>query len=120
MKYVLSSLLAAVLVVAIGDGVPGGQIYNGVNPPGNERRSMGNLRPATPPATAASPAPKSTLHRPWTYGNPPYYKRPPAVPYYVPYYPRYGRRGYYVLPYRYGIGPYYPYHYRCMPRYWGF
>ena len=100
--FVVSLAAVALVMVVLGDRARS-QITGGVNPPGNERRSMGNLRPATPPAVQ-SPSRSSRLHRPWAYGNPPYYRRPPAQPYYVIPQP-YGYQPYYVYPRPYYVYP---------------
>jgi len=75
---------------------------------GDQRRSMGNLRPNAQPAT---PSRSGWTHRPWSYGNPPYYSRPP-----VTHYP------YYAVPNPYGYYPYYrpgaPYYYPPVRYYW--
>ena len=47
MRYLVASLAGAVLLAVSAGDRAWSQIYNGVNPPGNERRSMGNLLPAT-------------------------------------------------------------------------
>jgi hypothetical protein len=81
----------------------------GVNPPGYERSSMGNLRKTEKPDP--TPAPKERFHHRYSYGQPPYYRRPPTTPYYVvprPVYPYPG--GYYPYPaYRYRSYPMTPY-----------
>ena len=104
MRCFLTGLAAVALVmIATGDRA-WSQIHNGVNPPGNERRSMGNLRPATPPSASESPARPSRLHRPWGYGKSPYYRRPPVQPYYVVPQP-YGYQPYYIYPRPYYVQP---------------
>ena len=104
------SLVVAAAVFVLGVLVAE-RALSAVNPPGNERRSMGNLRNTEP----SNPNPAARPHRPWSYGNPPYYRRPPTTPYYVVPQP--------VYPYRYGTYRYpYPYWYRqynTTPYPWG-
>jgi len=142
MRYCLTGLLTALVVVTAGEVVLG-QLRGGAGTPrGDERRSMGNLRPrSTQPAPGRSmsqpPRQSSGVlnHRPYSYGNPPYYRRPPVTPYVVPYYvnpyyadpypyyanPYYGRSpygGYYVQPYGMGplVQPVRPHVHRRVPR----
>jgi len=103
-------IVVAVLLVA---GLVVQTALAGVNPPGNERRSMGNLKNTERPNPTPNPTPtpNARFHHPWSYGNPPYYRRPQTTPYYVvprPVYPY--PRGYYPYPaYRYRSYPLTPY-----------
>ena len=78
------------------------------------RRSMGNLRDSDRPEPNSG---GTNLHRPWSYGNPPYYRRPPTTPYYVVPQPVYPPPYYGYPPYPY---PAYRYRsYRMTPHPWG-
>ncbi|HUT11180.1 MAG TPA: hypothetical protein VMY42_11830 [Thermoguttaceae bacterium] len=135
MKRVLPSLLAAGLVVLFAAEIA--RAANPVFPQGDQRRSMGNLLPGTVqpvPSPSASGSGGVLSHQRYSYGNPPYYQRPPVTPYYVvpqyvnpyyasPYYasPYYGYSpygGYYVQPYPVMPQPYYvaPRAHRYVPR----
>jgi len=112
MRRFLAGLAVAAAVVIVTGAIARGQQSTGVNPPGNERRSMGNLRyeaPRVNPAPQPGTRSDGFTHRRYSYGNPPYYRRPPVSPYYVlPYgYNPYWDRGYgyYVVPW--GSRPYY-------------
>ena len=135
MQYCLTALLMVLAVAAAGE-VALGQLRDGTGTPRDEeRRSMGNLQPkSTQPApdrSTSQPPRRSSgalNHRRYSYGNPPYYRRPPVTPYVVPYYgnpyygnPYYGRNpygGYYVQPYRRGplAHPVRPHVHRRLPR----
>jgi hypothetical protein len=119
MRYFAVTTVGLLLAVLAAEQLLAQQINNGVNPPGNERRSMGNLRPSTQPNSSGGGTSRGYVHRPWSYGNPPYYRRPPVTPYYVPNYVPYWDRGYgyYVVPW--GGQPYYmpPPYYRYPYRY---
>ncbi len=101
MRYLVMGV-AVLAVTVVGDRVWAQVVTNGVNPPGNERRSMGNLRPNTtvqPPVSNGSVGRDSAgfTHRRWGYGKAPYYRRPPTTPYYVvPQYSPYNYGHYYV------------------------
>jgi len=109
MRHLSTAMVAVVLLVVLAGGSGWGQITGGVNPPGNEQRSMGNLRPnmTAPGDAAVGRGPAGFTHRRYSYGNPPYYRRPPVRPYYVapPYYGYDRGYGYYVYPW--GGRPYY-------------
>ena len=113
-------LLLSAVLFAVG-ALVAEQAFSAVNPPGNERRSMGNLKNTERPNPNSGGG--STLHRPWSYGNPPYYRRPPTTPYYVvpqpvyptPYYgypsyryPSYRYRSYPMTPHPWGPTIHYP------------
>lgn len=104
MKYAMIAAGAvALLVLTVADrALAQNKNYSGVNPPGYERRSMGNL----PGAYEAQSRPATPRYRPYSYGNPPYYTRPPVTPYYVVPQPYYWGYPTYVPPSYYGFGPY--------------
>ncbi len=118
MRYICTGLAAVALTVILLGQFARAQNTNGVNPPGNERRSMGNLRPntfPTNPNAGVGRGPDGFTHRRYGYGNAPYYRRPPTTPYYVM--PPYGGAdrgyGYYVVPWGgrpYFVPPRYPYY----------
>jgi|GEM_PF-4695659 len=92
MKWFLSILTVALVLAVAGEAVA--QFASGVNPQGNERRSMGNLRnnQHQNPQNAAQAqqyqrqtqtAGGGLTHQRYGYGNAPYYSRPPVQPYYV-------------------------------------
>jgi len=125
MKRLLILSVAAFLTAATICDNAWAQITGGVNPPGNERRSMGNLRPNQFPANPGASVgrgPDGFSHRRYSYGNQPYYRRPPTTPYYVtPPYSGYDRGyGYYVYPWNgrpYFVPPR-GYWYPAYPYYW--
>ncbi len=94
-------LLLSAVVFFVG-AVLAERAFSGVNPPGNERRSMGNLKNTERTDTNSS---GSTLRKPWSYGNPPYYRRPPTTPYYVVPQPVYPAPYYRYPAYRYRAYP---------------
>ncbi len=125
MKLIVTALGAVALAVSGGgEGVLAG-VQGGVNTAGNGPRSavkpVSEFRRVFPPSASR----RRSAHRPWSYGNSPYYQRPWAYgtgPYYrrppVQYYP------YYVVPQPYYYRPYYgypaPYRYRTYYRFRGF
>ncbi len=125
-RFLLLAAVVSLMLVALGD-VAWAQLRGGAGTPfGDERRSMGNLRPdTTQPAPSPSASGGVLNHRPYSYGNPPYYRRPPVTPYYVvpqvvyprSYYGGYPYGGYYTVPYPVGPRPYVisPYRYRYVP-----
>jgi len=123
MKCVLPSLLAAGLVVLAVAQIA--RAENPVFPQGDQRRSMGNLLPGTVQPVPSPSVPRSRVlnHQRYSYGNPPYYRRPPVTPYYVvpqyvyPYYvsPYYARPYYGYSPYGYYLPPLY-----VAPQVYGF
>lgn len=135
MKWLFSILTIALVVAA--DQAAVAQFSSGVNPPGNERRSMGNLRnnQAQNPQNAAQARlyqqqtqgySSGLTHQRYGYGNAPYYTQPPVQPYivnpfpgvYSPYVDQ--GYGYYVIPW--GGQPRYvppsPYIYNPYTRRW--
>ncbi len=143
MKCFLPSMVAAVLATFAAAELTMAQFRSRPTfPQGDQRRSMGNHRPEpaqpapNPPYSRPGQSGGGVLnHRPYSYGNPPYYRRPPVTPYYLM--PSYGGTfyggysyggypygGYWVHPYRIGPGPQliHPYNYQYVPspyfRYW--
>jgi len=107
-------LLLSGLVFAMG-ALIAEPALSAVNPPGNERRSMGNLRNTERP----NPNSGSTLHQPWAYGNPPHYRRPPTTPYYVVPQPVYPSPYYRYRGYAHPYGAYRYQSYPLTPHPWG-
>lgn len=120
MELIITALGAVALAVAApGEG---DEPQGGVKISGNEHRSVvkpvSEVQRVFPPSESR----RRSTHRPWSYGNPPYYHRPWAYgtePYYsrppVRFYP------YYFVPQPHFYGPYYgypvPYGYRTYYRF---